>query len=199
MIRTNESPSFKATRVLTATQKIKGQAPNIVDVFSLNKNNQNDVFFAKICLNEINNRKNCSTNTLQIKRLFQKFLNNEFPLSDKNKRFFIEIKNGEKITGGYITDSFNSRMTILDAATQNYQDNLTVNARKYNYYKDCLNSSCDILDFDSLEYKHLNKDDIANKLESLTFSTQQNSKYEKIENSKQDIDLFKFMGINLWK
>lgn len=101
-IQRTSAVNFGATRVLSIS---KGQY--IADVFKLNRNDINDVNFVRKCAQTLAKRPGKAT----MKTFCQSFLLNNYP----NASYYIGIKNGDIISGGYSVHKINDGVRLGSA------------------------------------------------------------------------------------
>lgn len=101
-IQRTSAVNFGATRVLSIS---KGQY--IADVFKLNRNDINDLNFVGKCAQTLAKRPGNTT----MKKFFESFWYNDYP----NASYYIGIKNGDIISGGYSTHKINDGVRLGSA------------------------------------------------------------------------------------
>lgn len=94
-IRSNSTPNFKATRVLTVQKNFQRKAPEIIDVFRLNK--KEDLAFAEIGLATLNTRANILN---KAGKSLRNFLRNFINDTGETQEYLLAVKNGETVVGG---------------------------------------------------------------------------------------------------
>lgn len=90
-IQRTSGVNFGATRVLTVSKE-----KYITDVYRLNRNDISDVNFIKRCCSTLTKKPDCPK--ISMKKFFESFLNDRPPSS---KNYYVEIKDGETISGGF--------------------------------------------------------------------------------------------------
>lgn len=178
--------NFKANRVLTATKRIKPNAPEIIDVFHIDQRNPKDINFVRNCLQTMKEASQFKSGKQRhIKEFFEDFLT-DIKLNCLN--FNLAIKDGERIVGGYESIPVASKEIITKVFfnTEKSNSEFVGDSLIYNFLtesKDCI--------------PHLSKDvkkSIAEKIVGIDLKNP-HVKFEKNVSSK-DEDLLKVMGID---
>ena len=95
-IQQNSNINFQATKLLNVQREIKDKAPDVIDVFRLNKG-EDDKFIRTCCRVIEQNKSKATTNAKQLKAFFEQFLNES---RSNGNEYIIAIKNKKQIAGG---------------------------------------------------------------------------------------------------
>lgn len=98
-IQRNNNVSFQASGVTTARRILKNGQEELIDVLKLN--HAEDDSFVRTCLESMNaNEDRLNTNLKKMRKFFVQFLNDR---KCDGQDYYIGVKNGEMITGGFST------------------------------------------------------------------------------------------------
>ena len=189
----NNNLNFKATRVLTVQKTMQRRAPEIVDVFKLNR--KEDLNFARNCLEMIDSRADKIDYFVKnLQNFFKSFLDKT---ETQSQDFVLAIKNGEILTGGaqyfpvfnklFVNKSFVKEKDTLVADSMFYQ---LLDESKQGYNKEL--TSITLPKIFKTEKTSILPNEIKSE-KNLIEKRNLNTEF-KIEN--QETDLNKFLGID---
>lgn len=187
-IQRTSAVNFGATRVLSIS---KGQY--IADVFKLNRNDINDLNFVGKCAQTLAKRPGNTT----MKKFFESFWYNDYP----NASYYIGIKNGDIISGGYSANKINDGVR-LDIVFNNIEHNeLSRDSWIYSLLAETQKPNVNVDVYDSWrpgtllsEYVDERSKISSEKIDGI--KKQIESKYPKhvFETSNEEVNLEKMMG-----
>ena len=189
----NNNLNFKATRVLTVQKTMQRRAPEIVDVFKLNR--KEDLNFARNCLEMIDSRADKIDYFVKnLQKFFKSFLDKT---ETQSQDFVLAIKNGEILAGGaqyfpvfdklFVNKSFVKEKDTLVADSMFYQ---LLDESKQGYNKEL--TSVTLPKIFEIEKTSILPNEIKSE-KNLIEKRNLNTEF-KIEN--QETDLNKFLGID---
>ena len=189
----NNNLNFKATRVLTVQKTMQRRAPEIVDVFKLNR--KEDLNFARNCLEMIDSRADKIDYFVKnLQKFFKSFLDKT---ETQSQDFVLAIKNGEILTGGaqyfpvfnklFVNKAFVKEKDTLVADSMFYQ---LLDESKQGYNKEL--TSVTLPKIFEIEKTSILPNEIKSE-KNLIEKRNLNTEF-KIEN--QETDLNKFLGID---
>ncbi len=107
-IQRNNNVSFQASGVTTARRILKNGQEELIDVLKLN--HAEDDSFVRTCLESMNaNEDRLNTNLKKMRKFFVQFLNDR---KCDGQDYYIGVKNGEMITGGFCSTPIFHRVLV---------------------------------------------------------------------------------------
>lgn len=193
-INNNNNISFKASGVLTVKKALKNGQETVVDVFKLN--HAQDDEFIRTCYNTLNeNIDKMKAPQKKLYKFFRDFLKDS---KTDSQDFYIGIKNGETIIGGYNSYPFCEKVILNNCITPTGKDTLCKDSFLYSllqetkelYGKDIV--GVEMPKFFKIEETNIEQT-MFGKMKSRIKKQNPNTKFEK--NKETNIDLAKYLDI----